>query len=312
MNFCPSCGSKLENAIEQSILEENANVSNPVNTAQVTLLEHCGCSMAKQLVAGTSFVGQDEICNKCGKPRAERSTEEKGFAVFMGFIGIALVILIILFVAIGVNSSQDQARLEANERTVEGIVEGCISQLQRVNQGVSDASNLRVQGIRSILQSPVEFDPIVDGQILGDVSCDFSLNRTANTFSIEQISWEFLDKGIEKTATVIPGEPVIVAEGNPRSIPNNQPDVDRSGPSCLEAFREAAAVPLSQTNDLEVEATLYACESVSEWWSAAKQYPNAFGASSYPDSDLGIYISVACFENDSSPVCREATDQGLR
>ena len=81
--------------------------------------------------------------------------------------------------------------------------------------------------------------------------------------------------------------------------------------SCADAFREAASVPLSRTNDAEVRDTVFACADVNEWWSNAKAFPDAFGATSYADSELGLYVGVACYGAESSPVCADAASRGL-
>lgn len=80
---------------------------------------------------------------------------------------------------------------------------------------------------------------------------------------------------------------------------------------CASAFVAAASVPLSAENNNEIYATTSACETVEEWWMAVKKYPNAFGATMYPDDELWIYLVTACGGAEGSPVCRDAEAKGI-
>jgi len=99
----------------------------------------------------------------------------------------------------------------------------------------------------------------------------------------------------------------------PEPAPEPRPEPAPSGQaiSCSDAFRAAASVPLSRTNDAEVRVTMFSCSDVDEWWQNAKAFPNAFGATSYADSELGLYVRVACFDAENSPVCQDASRRGL-
>jgi len=99
------------------------------------------------------------------------------------------------------------------------------------------------------------------------------------------------------------------AESTPEPKPT--PSAANETLSCADAFQAAAAVPLSRTNDSEVRKTMFACADVDEWWKTAKAFPNAFGMTSYVDSELGLYVRVACFDAESSPVCQDASRRGL-
>lgn len=109
-----------------------------------------------------------------------------------------------------------------------------------------------------------------------------------------------------------PPPPQETVETSPAPAPAPSPPVTEQEMSCADAFRAAASVPLSRTNDAEVRTTMYSCADVDEWWRNAKAFPDAFGATSYADSELSLYVTVACFDAASSPVCQEASLRGLR
>lgn len=105
------------------------------------------------------------------------------------------------------------------------------------------------------------------------------------------------------------GEVTEVLRPGASGVPTQQ--TIRISEQCAAAFQAAAAVPLSRDNNEEVYATASACQTVEEWWLAVKKYPNAFGATMYPDEDLWIYLVTACGGAEGSPVCRDAEAKGI-
>jgi hypothetical protein len=261
------------------------------------------------MFSGKIFKGGREVCKKCDQPREPLSKEQRGFRIFIAAIASAVVIVF----TIGLVYNTQQRLAGETEDNIAGV---CLSQIQRVSPevdrlvGVSDASGSGEPG------SPLSFTPVIDDVKKGRATCDFTIDQQANEFTVTRVTWEYTASGAEKEAVITPGSPPRVtteAPPEPSPAPEPTPKTERSSNlTCSEAFREAAAVPLSQTNDREVTETLYACGSVDEWWANAKRFPDAFGATYYADSELSLYVSVACSGNDAAPVCQEAFIRGYR
>ena len=129
-------------------------------------------------------------------------------------------------------------------------------------------------------------------------TCDYNfVSLEEPNFTLNRITIKSEDGA--RSATYLPG-----AEPERTSVEVSS--------ECGTAMQDAAQVPLSRDNNLEVMATGDACTSVEEWWLAVKQHPNAFGANEYPDDEKWIYLATLCGVADGSAVCRDAEAQGLR
>ena len=305
MKFCPRCGSRLETTVVETGSDTNLNAQEIGGTEERN--SKCGCSSGQKMFGGTHFRGGREVCKRCGQPREPLSKEQKGFRVFIGTIATVVAILLTLGLVHNI-----QQRIE--RETKNNIAEVCLSEIQRVDSTVDRVVEVSDAGGSGAPGSPLDFTPVIENVKKGRATCDFDIDLQANQFTVKRVTWNFTASGAEKEAVITPGSPPKVStETPPDTSPEPTQKAERSSNlTCSEAFRAAAAVPLSRTNDREVTETLYACGSVNEWWANAKRFPDAFGASYYADSELPLYVSVACSGNDAAPVCQEAFVRGYR
>jgi len=306
MKFCPRCGSKLQS---QRVAEAaSTGGASDKSARMVGPPVACDCSSAQQFFSGTTFKGGREVCKRCDKSREPVSKEQQVFV--FGVVGFAVVLVSVAALIIVPSISQNLSQAYKTG-TIDNIAEACLAQIQRVDSDVDRVVEVSDAG-DSFPRSPLSFTPVIDDVKRGEAICVFDLDADANSFAVERVRWGFSDGGSEKEAVIEPGAaPRLTTMEAEQPTPKPAPRVERSsGLTCSEAFREAAEVPLSQTNDREVTETLYACGSVDEWWATAKRYPDAFGASYYADSELPLYVSVACSGNNAAPVCKEAFIRG--
>lgn len=89
------------------------------------------------------------------------------------------------------------------------------------------------------------------------------------------------------------------------SVPAPEPEATQPQVSqCELDFQEAAAVPLSQTNDHILAKTLSSCSSASEWKSTLEQYPLVLGVSSASQQEIDLSFELICSNFGSgSTIC---------
>ena len=73
---------------------------------------------------------------------------------------------------------------------------------------------------------------------------------------------------------------------------------------CEEDFAAAAAVPLTRTNDTELDATLYSCGSAAEWKQVLRKYPDVMGLPDPTADEISLALELACTNTrGDSPIC---------
>lgn len=79
--------------------------------------------------------------------------------------------------------------------------------------------------------------------------------------------------------------------------PETEPEIaeaETAVSQCELDFQEAAAVPLSETNDDILAKTLRSCTSVPEWKSMLKNYPLVLGVSSVTQQEVDLSFELMC------------------
>lgn len=280
MTFCPSCGSRLKRPDQPKVgpgTEHNFEATKSPPKSQV-------------LDAETA----------AGEAEKKRRT-----VLIWTVAGVVLAAI----VGASIWSEQLSQREEATAAaTAEAIAEACAQYLKAHEPSI--AEGVITSHIEGLKQMDISIENSAGQRIGTDATCDYSFNTGETEFFIDSIEWRRQIDGVpsdinySRTTNLI-----IVTADEPEE--RESPTTTSPSQSCSDAFRAAAAVPLSQDNNSEIRKTIFACSNVDEWWKGLQRYPDTFGMTYYLDSEKGLYVRTACTLGERSPVCKDAERLGL-
>ena len=106
-------------------------------------------------------------------------------------------------------------------------------------------------------------------------------------------------------------EPQTSQKPSPITPPSIAPAVPVSQ-QCEASLLRASRVPIDESVSAAIHESVVACDSVAEWLTALRMYPDAMGLKG-PEFVGQIDIEIACSKelNRPTPVCLDAVELGI-
>lgn len=289
MKFCPHCGTKIVNTQAPHTISGPQVEPSDVNSSSEDS-EKAGASSSEPETATEGSLGEEPFNQVTGDSNTK-------------IISIGALLLVIGLATVGITSQINEANEEQKLDGRADLAAGSCAQI--LGDHLPDVATVEVLSYSSE-NVRVEILDSNDSRIGEPAACDYSVN--GNVLTVETIKWERTIDGVKTDISYDRGTNIVSFE---REQPQRQEAQSESSLTCEASFRLAASVPLSRDNNDEIKDTTWSCNSVSEWWSMLKRYPDVFGVSFYNESEKGLYVGSACFVGEGSPVCRDAARLGL-
>lgn len=292
MKFCPSCGEKITGKdLASAILQKDG----PAITK--TSVEDPARSVP-------SSIEQDTEKVKDSVPDLSNSSITRNQKIAIAVASVLALIGILTFQGFSVaNENAEEVR---QAQRAEIVASACA---RIVGDHVTDIQDAEVVSHRTSNNTVVvNFLNANSAHIGSDAKCVYSVGGT--TLYVESIEWA---RRIDGRATDIKYDRAsgLISFVKEPIAPTPAANENNSAGSCEQAFRVAAAVPLSQENNDEIRETTQACSGVDEWWEMLQRYPDVFGVTYFLESEKGLYVGSACLVGQNSPVCRDAAGRGI-
>jgi len=289
MKFCPHCGTKIVNTQAPHTISGPQVEPSDVNSSSEDS-EKAGASSSEPETATEGSLGEEPFNQVTGDSNTK-------------IISIGALLLVIGLATVGITSQINEANEEQKLDGRADLAAGSCAQI--LGDHLPDVATVEVLSYSSE-NVRVEILDSNDSRIGEPAACDYSVN--GNVLTVETIKWERTIDGVKTDISYDRGTNIVSFE---REQPQRQEAQSESSLTCEASFRLAASVPLSRDNNDEIKDTTWSCNSVSEWWSMLKRYPDVFGVSFYSESEKGLYVGSACLVGEGSPVCRDAARLGL-
>lgn len=280
MTFCPSCGSRLKGP-------EQPN----------------GGPGAEQTVEVTNKIPKSQIID-AETPAGEGEKKRQPILLWT-VAGVALTAIVGASIWSELLSQREEATAAA---TAEAISAACAQFLKPNEPSITEG--VITSHSEVLEQMDIRIENSAGERIGTDATCDYSFNSDKTEFFIDSIEWRRQIDGVPSDIDYSRTTNLITVTADK---PEERQSSTTTSPSqsCTDAFRSAAAVPLSLDNNAELRETIFACSNVDEWWRTLQRYPDTFGVSYYLESEKGIYVRTACTLGERSPVCEDAERLGL-
>ena len=290
MKFCPSCGTAIANRQPPESDIEQPSIDSPDQTE--TKPSRAPNEQTDKGAADRVPLEEDSLFTK---------NQKIGAAV------AAVLAVIGLLTFQGINTANESAEKERLVKRANLVASACA---EIIGDHVPDIAGAEVVFHRqSIEEVEVKFVDSGGSKLGNNASCDYSVDGTK--LRVESIEWarNIDDRNTDITYDRTSGLVTFAKESLAPVASANASEGSATG--CQQAFRIAAAVPLSQDNNDEIRETTMACRDVDEWWEMLKKYPDVFGVTYFLESEKGLYVGSACLVGGSSPVCRDADARGI-
>jgi len=290
MKFCPSCGTAIANRQPPESDIEQPSIDSPDQTE--TKPSRAPNEQTDKGAADRVPLEEDSLFTK---------NQKIGAAV------AAVLAVIGLLTFQGINTANESAEKERLVKRANLVASACA---EIIGDHVPDIAGAEVVFHRqSIEEVEVKFVDSGGSKLGNHANCDYSVDGTK--LRVESIEWarNIDDRNTDITYDRTSGLVTFAKESLAPVASANASEGSATG--CQQAFRIAAAVPLSQDNNDEIRETTMACRDVDEWWEMLKKYPDVFGVTYFLESEKGLYVGSACLVGGSSPVCRDADARGI-
>ena len=292
MKFCPSCGTQLaEKDIDSAILQQDGPATNEA-------------SVEDPARSVPSSIEQDTERVKDSVPDLSNNSVTRNQKIAIAVASVLAVIGVLTFQ--GFSIANENAEEVRQAQRAEIVASACA---RIVGDHVTDLQDAEVVSHQTFNNTVVvNFLNANSAHIGSDAKCVYSVGGTA--LYIESIEWA---RRIDGRATDIKYDRAsgLISFVKEPLAPTPAANENNSDGSCEQAFRVAAAVPLSQENNDEIRETTQACSGVDEWWEMLQRYPDVFGVTYFLESEKGLYVGSACLVGQNSPVCRDAAARGI-
>lgn len=292
MKFCPSCGTQLAGKdLASAILQQDGPATNEASVED----------LARSV---PSSIEQDTERVKDSVPDLSNSSVTRNQKIAIAVASVLALIGVLIFQ--GFSIANENAEEVRQAQRAEIVASACAQIVGDHVTDLQDAEVVRHQASDNTVV--VNFLNANSAHIGSDAKCVYSVSDT--TLSIESIEW---GRKIDGRATDITYDRAsgLIRFAKEPLAPTPATTDNKANGSCEQAFRAAAAVPLSQDNNDEIRETTRACNGVDEWWEMLKKYPDVFGVTYLLDSEKGLYVGSACLVGQGYPVCREADLLGI-
>ena len=290
MKFCPSCGTAIVKTQPPESVIEQPSIDGPDQTETKPSREPDYQSDKGN--TGRVSLAEDNLFTKNQKIGA----------------AVAAVLAVIGLLAFqGINVANESAEEERLVKRANLVASACA---EIIGDHVPDIAGAEVVLHREYIEEvEVKFVDSGGSKLGNNASCDYSVDGTK--LRVESIEWarNIDDRNTDITYDRSSGLVTFAKEALAPVASANASEGSSTG--CQQAFRIAAAVPLSQDNNDEIRETTMACSDVDEWWEMLKKYPDVFGVTYFLESEKGLYVGSACLVGGSSPVCRDADARGI-
>lgn len=290
MKFCPSCGTAIAKRQPPESDIEQQSIDSPDQTE--TKPFRAPYDQSDKGTTDRVPLEEDNLFTKNQKIGA----------------AVATVLTVIgLLTLQGINTANESAEKERLVKRANLVASACA---EIIGDHVPDIAGAEVVFHREYIEEvEVKFVDSSGSKLGNNASCDYSVDGTQ--LRVESIEWA---RNIDNRNTDITYDRtsglVTFAKESPAPVATANAS-EGSSTGCQQAFRIAAAVPLSQDNNDEIRETTMACRDVDEWWEMLKKYPDVFGVTYFLESEKGLYVGSACLVGGSSPVCRDADARGI-